>query len=88
MNISEILLTGPVMPGIVIDNADLAVPLGEALLSGGINSIEVTLRPDAALNSIERLAKELPEICVGAGTILTETNARSAANAGARFAVS
>jgi 2-dehydro-3-deoxyphosphogluconate aldolase/(4S)-4-hydroxy-2-oxoglutarate aldolase len=88
MNISEILLTGPVMPVIVIDDADLAVPLGEALLSGGINAIEVTLRTDAALNSIERLAKELPEICVGAGTILTEINAHSAANAGARFAVS
>jgi 2-dehydro-3-deoxyphosphogluconate aldolase/(4S)-4-hydroxy-2-oxoglutarate aldolase len=57
MNISEILLTGPVMPVIVIDDADLAVPLGEALLSGGINAIEVTLRTDAALNSIERLAK-------------------------------
>ena len=88
MNISEILLAGPVMPVIVIDDADLAVPLGEALLSGGINSIEVTLRTDAALDSIERLAKGLPEICVGAGTILTEINARSAANAGARFAVS
>ena len=88
MNISEILLTGPVMPVIVIDDADFAVPLGEALLSGGINAIEITLRTDAALNSIERLAKELPEICVGAGTILTEINAHSAANAGARFAVS
>jgi 2-dehydro-3-deoxyphosphogluconate aldolase/(4S)-4-hydroxy-2-oxoglutarate aldolase len=88
MNISEILLAGPVMPVIVIDDADLAVPLGEALLSGGINSIEVTLRTDSALDSIERLAKGLPEICVGAGTILTEINARSAANAGARFAVS
>ena len=88
MNIREILLLGPVMPVIVIDDADLAVPLGEALLSGGIRSIEVTLRTEAALSSIERLARDLPEICVGAGTILTELNASSAANAGARFAVS
>ena len=88
MNIRQILLLGPVMPVIVIDDADLAVPLGEALLSGGITTIEITLRTDAALNSIERLAEELPEICVGAGTILTEANASSASNAGARFAVS
>ena len=87
MKISEILLLGPVIPVIVIDNADLAPALGEALLSGGIKSIEVTLRTDAALDSIERLARDLPEICVGAGTILSETNASSAANAGARFGV-
>ena len=88
MKISEIILLSPVIPVIVINNASSALALGEALLSGGIKSIEVTLRTDAALSSIERLARDLPEICVGAGTILSESNASSAANAGARFAVS
>jgi len=88
MNISHILSLGPVMPVIVIEQADLALPLGEALLAGGIKTIEITLRTNAALNAIERLAKELPEIHVGAGTILSHENAKQAFNAGAQFGVS
>lgn len=88
MSISKILSLGPVMPVIVIEQANHAIPLGEALLTGGIKTIEITLRTSAALNAIEQLAKHLPEIYVGAGTILTKENAIQAKNSGAKFCVS
>lgn len=88
MSISKILSLGPVMPVIVIEQANHAIPLGEALLTGGIKTIEITLRTSAALNAIEQLAKHLPEIYVGAGTILTKENAKQAKNSGAKFCVS
>ena len=88
MSISKILSLGPVMPVIVIEQANHAIPLGEALLTGGIKTIEITLRTSAALNAIEQLAKHLPEIYVGAGTILTKENAARAKNSGAKFCVS
>ena len=88
MSISKILSLGPVMPVIVIEQANHAIPLGEALLTGGIKTIEITLRTSAALNAIEQLATHLPEIYVGAGTILTKENAAQAKNSGAKFCVS
>ena len=88
MSISKILSLGPVMPVIVIEQANHAIPLGEALLAGGIKTIEITLRTSAALNAIEQLAQHLPEIYVGAGTILTKENATQAKNSGAKFCVS
>ena len=88
MSISKILSLGPVMPVIVLEQANHAIPLGEALLIGGIKTIEITLRTSAALNAIEQLAKHLPEIYVGAGTILTKENATQAKNSGAKFCVS
>ena len=88
MSISKILSLGPVMPVILLEQANRAIPLGEALLTGGIKTIEITLRTSAALNAIEQLAKHLPEIYVGAGTILTKENAAQAKNSGAKFCVS
>ena len=88
MIISKVLSLGPVMPVIVIEQANHAIPLGEALLTGGIKTIEITLRTSAALNAIEQLAKHLPEIYVGAGTILAKENAAQAKNSGAKFCVS
>ena len=88
MSVSKILSLGPVMPVIVLEQANHAIPLGEALLIGGIKTIEITLRTSAALNAIEQLAKHLPEIYVGAGTILTKENATQAKNSGAKFSVS
>ncbi len=88
MNISKILSLGSIMPVIVIEQAHQAIPLGEALLAGGIKTIEITLRTTAALDAIEYLAKSLPEIYVGAGTILSRENATQAKNSGAKFCVS
>ena len=72
----------------VIDQADDAVPLTEALLSGGLNCIEVTFRTAGAAESIARIRKALPDAIVGAGTLLTADNVKKAVNAGAQFGVS
>lgn len=87
-DIRSILSLGPVMPVIVIDDAADAVPLAEALLAGGIQSIEVTLRTDAALSAIAQIAKDVPDMVVGAGTVLNAAQARAVRDAGAVFAVS
>ncbi len=72
----------------VIDKADDAVPLTEALLAGGLNTIEVTFRTSGAAESIGRIRKALPDAFVGAGTLLTTDNVKKAVDAGAQFGVS
>jgi len=79
---------GPVIPVIVIDRAEHAVPMARALLEGGVRVLEITLRTAAALAAIEAIARALPEAIVGAGTVRTTADAEAAASAGARFAVS
>ncbi|MFR9729220.1 bifunctional 4-hydroxy-2-oxoglutarate aldolase/2-dehydro-3-deoxy-phosphogluconate aldolase [Saccharopolyspora sp. MS10] len=84
---SEVLDLSPVVPVVALDDAAHAVPLGQALLRGGIRTIEVTLRTSAGLPAIERLAAEVPEIVVGAGTITEVGQADKAREAGARYLV-
>jgi 2-dehydro-3-deoxyphosphogluconate aldolase/(4S)-4-hydroxy-2-oxoglutarate aldolase len=84
---SDLLGLSPVMPVVVVDRAEDAVPLAEALLAGGIRVIELTLRTPAALDAIERVATAVPDITVGAGTVTSGDQARSAAAAGASFLV-
>jgi 2-dehydro-3-deoxyphosphogluconate aldolase/(4S)-4-hydroxy-2-oxoglutarate aldolase len=72
----------------VIDKADDAVPLAGALLAGGLNSIEVTFRTAGAADSIARIRKGVPQITVGAGTLLTAEQVKQAVGAGAQFGVS
>jgi 2-dehydro-3-deoxyphosphogluconate aldolase/(4S)-4-hydroxy-2-oxoglutarate aldolase len=72
----------------VIDNPADAVPLAEALLAGGLNAIEVTFRTAAAAEAIALIHRALPDMLVGAGTVLTTDHARQAADAGAQFGVS
>ncbi len=79
---------GPVIPVIIIERAEDAVPLAEALLAGGVRVLEVTLRTPAALAAIEAIAKAVPDAIVGAGTVRTPSDARAALAAGSRFAVS
>jgi 2-dehydro-3-deoxyphosphogluconate aldolase/(4S)-4-hydroxy-2-oxoglutarate aldolase len=79
---------GPVIPVIVIERAELALPMARALLEGGVRVLEITLRTPAALAAIEAIARALPEAIVGAGTVRSAADARSAVAAGARFAVS
>lgn len=79
---------GPVIPVIVLDRLADAVPLAEALLAGGVQVLEVTLRTAAALGGIEAIARALPQALVGAGTVRSAADARAAFDAGARFAVS
>lgn len=75
----------PVIPVIVIDDANDAEPLAEALLAGGLNIIEVTFRTAAAAEAIERITKRFPEMMTGAGTVVTPEQAKRAIDAGSRF---
>ena len=84
----DLFALAPVMPVVVLENAEDAVPVARALVAGGLPGIEVTLRTPAALDAIERIAKEVPEAVVGAGTVVTTDQADAAAKAGARFLVS
>lgn len=77
----------PVVPVVVLHDADLAVPLAHALLRGGIGIIEVTLRTPAGLPAIRRIATQVPEIVVGAGTVTTGAQVADVREAGASFVV-
>jgi 2-dehydro-3-deoxyphosphogluconate aldolase/(4S)-4-hydroxy-2-oxoglutarate aldolase len=72
----------------VIDRADDAVPLAEALLAGGLNVMEVTFRTAGAADSIARIRRSVPQISIGAGTLLSAGQVKQAAGAGAQFGVS
>ena len=78
----------PVVPVVVLDDVAHAAPVARALVEGGVPVIELTLRTPAALACIEAIATHVPEILLGAGTVVTPANARDAASAGARFLVS
>ena len=77
----DLFALAPVMPVVVLENAEDAVPVARALVAGGLPGIEVTLRTPAALDAIERIAKEVPEAVVGAGTVVTTDQADAAAKA-------
>ncbi|WLQ05915.1 bifunctional 4-hydroxy-2-oxoglutarate aldolase/2-dehydro-3-deoxy-phosphogluconate aldolase [Arthrobacter oryzae] len=82
------LHVSPVIPVVTIADPQHAVPVARALVAGGISIIELTLRTDTALESLKRIANEVPDILVGAGTILTPAQADAAMAAGAQFLVS
>lgn len=84
----EVLQTGPVVPVMVIEDADHAVPLANALVAGGVRVLEITLRSDAALESIKRISNEVPDAIVGAGTVATKEDLRKTVDVGAVFAIS
>ncbi len=84
----SILENIPVVPVVVIDDADKAVAVARALVAGGLPIIEVTMRTSAAPAAIAAIAAEVPEAHVGAGTVLSAEQARSIVAAGARFIVS
>ncbi len=86
--VESILRLSPVMPVVTIQDAAAAVDLAQAFVRGGIRVIEVTLRTPAALKAIEKIAAAVPDIRVGAGTVLSITDLHAAANAGAAFAIS
>lgn len=84
----DVMADAPVIPVIVLDDVAHAVPLARALVEGGIRMLEVTLRTPVALACIEAIAKEVPGAVPGAGTVRNAADAKAAAAAGARFAVS
>ena len=84
----QVMQDAPVIPVIVLNDVAHAVPMARALVAGGIRMLEVTLRTSQALACIEAIAKQVPEAIVGAGTVRNAADAKAAANAGAKFAVS
>lgn len=77
-----------VVPVVVLNDADDAVPLADALIKGGLPCAEVTFRTDAAEESIRRICESFPDMLVGAGTVLTTEQVERAHKAGAKFIVS
>ncbi|MGL2907775.1 bifunctional 4-hydroxy-2-oxoglutarate aldolase/2-dehydro-3-deoxy-phosphogluconate aldolase [Helicobacter pylori] len=84
----EVLQISPIVPVVVIEDLNDAVPLAQSLIEGGIPIIEVTLRSSCALEAIELIAKNVPKMRVGAGTILNPTQLEQAQNRGAEFLIS
>lgn len=85
--IEQIMRTTPVIPVIVIEHIDHAVPLAEALIEGGLTVLEVTLRTECALDAIAAM-KTVPGAIVGAGTVLNQHDLAAALDKGAEFIVS
>lgn len=88
MDATNLLGSFKVVPVVVIDDPDLAVPLAETLLSAGIGVMEITLRTAKALRAIENVASNMPQMLTGAGSIRSVQQFADVRNAGAQFAVS
>lgn len=86
--IEDILQLSPVIPVIVIDDLDDALPIARALFSAGLKVLEVTLRTEHGLTAIRHIKSEIPEAVIGAGSVITLNQMRAAINAGADFIVS
>lgn len=88
MSIEEKMHEVGIVPVVVIENVEDAVPLAKALLDGGVCFMEITLRTACALEAIAKVAAEVPDMIVGAGTVLNKDQAQKAVEAGAKFIVS
>lgn len=88
MNPIDLVAHGPVIPVIVLQRVEDAVPLARALVDGGVRVLEVTLRTPVALQCMEAIARAVPQAIVGAGTVRNAADARAAKDAGCQFAVS
>jgi 2-dehydro-3-deoxyphosphogluconate aldolase/(4S)-4-hydroxy-2-oxoglutarate aldolase len=88
MDIRTLMGLSPVIPVIVVQRLEHAVPLAQALYAGGLKVLEVTLRTSVALAAIEAMRRAVPEAVVGVGTLTRAEDFAAAANAGAQFGVS
>ena len=87
MQTEELLSGVKIVPVVVIDDVETAEPLAECLVEAGLPVIEITLRTDAGLKAIERIAANVPDMTVGAGSIRTTDHVDAVAKAGAKFGV-
>ncbi|KEQ16993.1 bifunctional 4-hydroxy-2-oxoglutarate aldolase/2-dehydro-3-deoxy-phosphogluconate aldolase [Endozoicomonas numazuensis] len=85
---SLVFSSSPVVPVMVIDKVEDALPMAQALSEGGIKVFEITLRTDAALDAIRTISNTMPDAMVGAGTVINEAQYDAAVAAGARFVIS
>ncbi|MEK9771371.1 MAG: bifunctional 4-hydroxy-2-oxoglutarate aldolase/2-dehydro-3-deoxy-phosphogluconate aldolase [Nitrosomonadales bacterium] len=88
MKTIELAQYGPVIPVIVINKKEDALPIAESMLEGGIRVLEITMRTNVALDAISIINDKLPEAITGAGTLRTKADATNAKIAGSKFAVS
>ncbi|TXI44844.1 bifunctional 4-hydroxy-2-oxoglutarate aldolase/2-dehydro-3-deoxy-phosphogluconate aldolase [Methylophilus sp.] len=88
MSTLELANHGPVIPVIVINKVEDAVPMAEALLEGGVKVLEVTLRSPVALQAMEQIAKHVPDAILGSGTVRNLKDAQASKDVGCQFAVS
>jgi len=84
---TSLLDRSPVIPVVTLEDPQLAAPLARALLDGGVGVLELTLRTPRALESMRVIADQVPDILLGAGTVLDPEQADAAVAAGARFIV-
>jgi 2-dehydro-3-deoxyphosphogluconate aldolase/(4S)-4-hydroxy-2-oxoglutarate aldolase len=84
----EMVSRGPVVPVIVIEDIDQAIPVAEALAEAGLTVLEITLRTACALNAISSLRKRFPDLLIGAGTLRQCSQVSAVVDVGAQFAVS
>lgn len=85
---NELMSMGKLVPVLVINDVEHALPIAEALLAADVKVLEITLRTKAALGAIETIAKNLPEAIVGSGTVSNRALLQASADAGAKFAIS
>lgn len=83
----QILVSAGILPVITVDSVEQGQRIADALLEGGLTALELTLRTPAALATLEALKKALPDIVIGAGTVLDEAQIRQSVDAGADFLV-
>jgi len=88
MNTLDLVAHGPVIPVIVINRLEDAVPMAQALVDGGVRVLEVTLRTPIALQCMEAIARSVPGAILGAGTVRSAADAQAAKDVGCSFAVS
>lgn len=86
-DLQRTLWEGGIVAVVVLDHLHDAVPLAHALLKGGVRAVELTLRTPIAIEAIREIRREVPELVVGAGTVITPQQLQEAAQAGAAFAV-
>ncbi len=88
LTVEQVMTAAPVVPVMVIDDLNHAVPLAQALTKGGLKALEITLRTPVALDAIKAIKEAMPEAMVGAGTIVRPQDMDAALEAGASFLVS
>ena len=88
MDVTKRLGICGIVPVVVLDKVEDAVPTAKAMLAGGVDVMEITLRTAAGLDSIRAVAQNCPDVCVGAGTVVTLEQCKQSVEAGAKFIVS
>ena len=88
LSANDLMSISPIVPVVVVEDASNALDLAKALHAGGISIMEITLRTNEGLKAIEKIAKELPQMYVGSGTVCSSRDYKNSVNSGAQFVFS